>query len=134
MSDFVLDASVAAAWAFEDEATEVSRSARALLEGGRAIVPSLFAFEMANAMGTAVRRKRLTHVEARLFLRIMEDLRIETMALNESPAELYESSHTSGLTSYDAAYLALAAATGHSLATNDAQLRKAAKKAGVALV
>jgi predicted nucleic acid-binding protein len=134
VSDFVLDASVAAAWAFEDEATEVSRSARSLLEGGRAIVPSLFAVEMSNAMGTAVRRKRLTNVEARLFLRIMDDLRIETVAINETPPELYEASRAWGLTSYDAAYLALAVATGHSLATNDAQLRKAAKKAGVTLV
>jgi predicted nucleic acid-binding protein len=134
VSDFVLDASVAAEWAFEDEATDVSRRAKDLLREGRALVPGLFAFELANAVGMAVRRRRLTHSEARLFFRIVEDLRVETVSADPSAVEMYEASRAWDLTAYDAAYLSLASATGRPLATNDAQLRRAAKKAGVALV
>ena len=50
MNSFVIDASVALAWCFDDEATEATRALLDRFEGERAEVPSLWHLELANAL------------------------------------------------------------------------------------
>jgi len=57
---FVLDASVAVAWCFEDEATKFTESVLDLLSAGaEALVPAIWPVEVANALLIAERRKRI---------------------------------------------------------------------------
>jgi predicted nucleic acid-binding protein len=134
LSDFVCDVSVVVAWAFEEEATPVSRRAFDLAGQYALLVPAVFPFELANVMAVAVRRGRLELSEARSFLVRIDELDIQEMAAAEPAVSLLDAAHRFGLTAYDAAYLDLAVRSGRPLATDDAALRKAAKRAGVTLV
>lgn len=61
MSDFVLDASLALQWFFEDEqGREYSLSVLTSLSRKRAIVPVLWFYEVGNGLIMAYRRKRIT--------------------------------------------------------------------------
>jgi hypothetical protein len=73
MAIFVVDASVALAWCFEDEATVWSDALLDRLKAGdEAIVPALWPVEVANAVLMGVRRRRISGEKARRFF---EDLR-----------------------------------------------------------
>src|ERR1700752_1473349 len=60
MAVFVVDASVALTWCFEDEATNWTEEfLDRLRQGDRIIVPAHWATEVANALLMGVRRKRI---------------------------------------------------------------------------
>ena len=83
----------------------------------------------------AHRRKRITLDQVDGFLTRLKALPID--APRQVPEEILELpalSQKHGLTNYDAAYLALALRLKLPLATTDADLRKAAAVAGVAMV
>lgn len=134
MSDFVCDVSVVAAWAFAEESTTVSRRAYDRAHDFAILVPALFPFELANVMSVAVRQGRLELAEARAFLVRVEELELREMVSDQPAVSLFDAAQRFGLTAYDTAYLTLAAESGRPLATDDGALRKAAKRAGVALV
>ncbi|GDY23229.1 twitching motility protein PilT [Verrucomicrobiota bacterium] len=139
MKAFVLDAQTTLAWCFEDESTAATE---ALLDqvGGSVIahVPTLWAYEVANALLSAERQKkaRSNSAKAESFLHRLAALPIETDA--ESTRHAHDKTialaRLHKLTAYDAAYLELALRRGVPLATADEALRKAAKAAGVPLV
>ena len=59
MTDFVLDASVALAWCFEDENTTSARQILARLVTEAASVPAIWPIEVANVLALAERRRRM---------------------------------------------------------------------------
>jgi predicted nucleic acid-binding protein len=134
---FVLDASVAVAWCFEDESTSrTDRLLAALGSGGEAAVPPLWPYEISNAILAAERRKRLTQAQSGLFLASMAQLKI---VVDTSPAtrvfeRVTDEARAHGLTVYDAAYLELCIRRDLPLATLDDKLSKAARAIGVRLV
>jgi len=131
----IVDASVAAAWCFEDEASAFTEAALDEVVRNGASVPALWIFEMANVLAMAERRGRVDaervarFLDALLALPVRVDHR-EAAAL--APA-LVRVSRAQRLTAYDASYLELAMRTGLSLATRDAALRTAAEHVGVTL-
>lgn len=133
MISFVLDASVAASWLFEDQADAESDAALSLLADGSALVPVLFVWETVNVCLTAERRGLLTRAKSSAFLEYLHSLPITLDA--ESPragmAGLLQLAQRHGLSAYDAAYLDLALRSGSPLATKDARLRRAADAEGV---
>ena len=68
---FVLDASIAVAWAFADEEHPVAASALALLRNDEGFVPSLWWFEIRNVLIVNERRGRLRETDTALFLRYL---------------------------------------------------------------
>lgn len=134
MVTIVLDASVVMAWVFEDEMTPTSDRALRALDDARGLVPGLFRYEVANALVVAARRGRITRAEIAAFLTQLDALPIDEQLPPAKPATLHSTATEHTLSAYDAAYLAIAMDSGGHLATNDAALRKAAKKAGVTLV
>jgi predicted nucleic acid-binding protein len=136
MSRLVLDSSIAAAWFFEDETSDLAEYVLDSLAAQQAVVPSIWPLEMANVLVLAERSKRVTTAKTAQFLARLADLPIvldhrdADQAFNGvlGLARLY------GLTAYDAAYLELTLRESLPLATDDRPLRKAAAKAGVALV
>ena len=127
---FVLDASVTLAWCFEDEATAETDELLATLRASSVMVPSIWVFEIANALAVGQRRGRLVEAKAVLFASTLQALPIE-VAPAPPVASIMTVAVTHGLSAYDAAYLELAESTGLPLAALDGRLRAAAVAAGV---
>jgi predicted nucleic acid-binding protein len=107
----------------------------ASLSSKRAVVPILWFYEVGKGLLMAHRRKRITFDQIEGFLTRLKALPID--AAQQVPTEILELpaiAQKHSLTSYDAAYLALAMRFRLPLATTDAELRRAAAAAGVAMV
>ena len=135
--DWVIDSSIALAWALPDETSkEAERFLSRILVGNIFWVPALWWYEMANALLMAQRRKRLTEAERIRLIELYRKLPIQTDIILDS--DIIGRFHTLAieynLSAYDTAYLELAQRRGLGLATIDRQLRSAAQKAGVKVV
>lgn len=129
---FVLDASVAMAWCFEDESRpETDQLLTALADEG-AVVPALWQWEVVNVLLAAQRKGRLTDAQADHFLHLLSQLpiEIETVA---TPTGVLSTGRRHGLSAYDAVYLDLAGRAGLGLATLHDRLAAAARDAGIPL-
>jgi predicted nucleic acid-binding protein len=106
--EFVLDASFALCWCFEDEATPQTESTLTSLENEEATawVPAIWRYEMLNGLGKGVTRGRLTRDKALLFWQEVQALpvRVADVAVNENLLEL---ALKHNLAVYDACYLSL---------------------------
>ncbi|HKF49934.1 MAG TPA: type II toxin-antitoxin system VapC family toxin [Terracidiphilus sp.] len=124
---FVLDASIALAWAFPDESSSLADRAAQLLESGRdgAIAPDVWWYEIRNILLVGERRGRISESDTILFLRQMAELRIELDSTRDDTLML-SLGRKHRLTFYDAAYLALAVREHLALATLDKNLAAAA--------
>ena len=133
MTGVVLDASVALAWCFPDEASEYADEVLVALEGCSLLVPAVWSLEITNAMLVGERAKRLRQSEILRFVDLLETLPLiqDTQSIGEQLSNILPLAREYGLSSYDAAYLELSMRHGAPLATLDGKLRNAAKKAGV---
>jgi predicted nucleic acid-binding protein len=130
---FVLDASTAMAWAFEDEWRPSASVAYDRIRRDAALVPSLWWFEVRNTLIVGERRKRITEQATEAFLRHLSRLRV---TLDHSPDEsaILDLARRHKLTVYDAAYLDLARRENMSLATFDGSLIRAARAEKIPLI
>jgi predicted nucleic acid-binding protein len=128
---FVVDASIALAWVF-DEVHPKASLGRESLRTGEAIVPSLWWFEVRNGLIMGERRGRLSERDTPRFLRDISRL---ALRLDRLPYEagVLTLARRHRLTVYDAAYLELAQRMGVALATLDTQLAEAARAEQVPL-
>lgn len=130
---FVLDASIAASWAFEDEDHPTAALALERLRTDEALVPSLWWFEVRNTLIVSERRGRLAEADTAAFLRGLSRLGvIVDRAPDEAAVLTLARRHR--LTVYDASYLELAQRETLPIATLDKDLRAAAQAAGTALL
>jgi len=130
---FVLDASIAVCWAFGDEEHLIATRARERLADDEARAPSLWWFEVRNALIAGERRGRILESEVGGFL---QDLARLPIRLDSEPIEtdLLSLARRHRLAVYDAAYLELAQREGALLATLDRALTLAATAIRVELV
>jgi len=134
---FVLDSSLAMAFVFEDEASpKTDRVLDDLGVGDEAVTPSLWQWEVGNALLMAERRKRITAVDTNRHLAALQALPIsaDENAFKEAWTASLLLARAHKLTLYDAAYLELAIRLGVPLGSLDTELRKAAKAEGVKLL
>ena len=133
---FVVDNSVVMAWCFEDEASTYTEGVLDQLRDTQARVPAIWPLEVANVLLIAERRDRLTEAETARFAELLQVLPIlvEEADVERILGPVLAVGRAHRLSAYDAAYLELAARQGLPLATQDSRLRKAASKAGVALL
>jgi predicted nucleic acid-binding protein len=130
---FVLDASVSACWALDDEEHTIADVALDRSDVEEIVVPSLWWFEIRNILIVAERRKRLTVATTDAFLRSIRRLKLSIdRAPEEKDVILLARRH--GLTVYDSGYLELALREGLALATLDKRLAAAAEAEGVRLI
>jgi predicted nucleic acid-binding protein len=132
----VLDASVTLAWCFPEESTPSTESILDLLaNGGDAVVPPVWPFEVANALLAGETRKRITAAQVTSVLQRIADLpiSIDPVRMNHAFQQTLALARQARLTEYDASYLELAVRLNLPLATQDLRLQQAAKNAGVAL-
>lgn len=133
---FVLDASAAMAWCFEDETTQASERILRELFVHEAVVPSLWPFEVANALNIALRARRIAPSDGAQFLALLSSFPIETepLAWHKLLPSLLSLARQHRISCYDAAYLELALREALPLATLDLDLKKIAVGLGVVLV
>lgn len=136
MTGIVVDASVALAWCFPDEASEYAEAVLGALDGRSILVPSVWPLEITNALVVAERRKRISPPEIRRFVELLEGLTIHenSLPVAGSVSNILPLAREYGLSAYDASYLEVAIRNGAALATLDAGLEKAGRKAGVAIL
>ena len=135
--DWVLDASIALAWALPDETSLQADQFLSRISGKSTLwVPSLWWYEVANALILAERRKRLTEADGIQLRELYGMLPIKTdMIVGPDTIErLRTLAREYSLSAYDAAYLELALRKGLRLATSDQNLQSAARKAGVRIL
>lgn len=136
MAVFVPDASATLAWFFEDETSGWTEALLSRLSSGdSAVVPKHWSAEVANALLMAVRRGRIDKSKsAELFEALLAlPIRVDDSSSETTFRQVFGLADQYGLTVYDAAYLELAIREGVALATLDADLRNAARAAGVPL-
>ena len=133
---FVVDASVALAWCFDDEESAIADTVLARLEQDAGVAPSIWPLEIANGLRSAERRGRIDERELSGVVRLLEALpiEVEAMSLDRALGGVMPLARAVGLSSYDAAYLDLALRKGLPLATADEYLAQAAVAAGVQLL
>ncbi len=129
----ILDASVAAAWAFDEESQPLAAHALQLVRASGAIAPAIFWYEVRDVLLVNERRGRLSLQQTALYLDniaqlsiMIDDRRPETWAF--ALARLHR------LTFYDAAYLELAQRLELPLATLDGELARAARREKIPLL
>jgi len=134
LTDWVVDSSIALAWALPDETSkEADRFLSRISIRSILWVPALWWYEIANALLMAQRRKRLGEAERMRLMELYRRLPIRTdMALDSDILwRLHTLAIEYNLSAYDAAYLELAQRRGLGLATVDRTLRFAAQRAGI---
>jgi predicted nucleic acid-binding protein len=137
MAVFVVDASAALAWCFEDEASSWTDGLlERLRQGDRIVVPAHWPTEILNGLLVASRRKRIETGQPALFWNELARLPIEAEpALTAIQAKaVLALGEKHDLTMYDAAYLELAHRRQLPLATLDTDLRKVAQAEGIAVL
>lgn len=135
---FVLDASVTLSWLLGDSGAADRAYSNATLEalkypGALAEVPVTWSLEISNVIARAESKSLVAEAQSEAFLEMLANAPIRTDEATASNA-LADTLHLARryrLSSYDASYLELALRTASPLATLDADLAKAARKAGV---
>ncbi len=132
----VLDASVALAWCFEDEAAPYADRVQDMLERDGALVPAIWPLEVANALCVGERKQRLRPADVVRATELLCALPImvDNSILPREFGPVLALARTYGLSSYDASYVELAMRAGLPFATQDARLRAVATDVGVPLV
>ncbi|MBX3381601.1 MAG: type II toxin-antitoxin system VapC family toxin [Phycisphaeraceae bacterium] len=133
---FVLDCSTTLTWLFDEEATPETGELLSRLQEEAAVVPGLWMLEIANALAMAEKRKRSTPAQSDKFLKMLSalDIDVDHEFASRAFGPLLSLCRAHGLTSYDAAYLDLAARRRLPLATMDKQLATAARKLKIAVL
>jgi len=139
MATFVLDASVAISWCFPGDPTEDTPYSRRVLKelvANDAIVPEIWAFEIANSIFVSFsKRGRITDQQIAEYLSLLKALPIRVEPRNLwSNVDLESLARRRNLAAYDAAYLDLALRTDFALATADEPLRQAAIAEGITML
>jgi predicted nucleic acid-binding protein len=131
--NFVLDASIALSWCFEDEGEGQAVLILERLLQEEAVVPSLWALEVTNGLLTAERRGRLDAAAVSRGGNLLLSLPIvmDPMARSRPFAVIQPLARQHRLSTYDAAYLELAIRKRIPLASLDNGLTTAARKEGL---
>jgi predicted nucleic acid-binding protein len=137
VTPFVLDASFALSWFFDDEFSSYSASIAEIMPRSQALVPIVWPLEMANGFLTAFRRGRLPETKAPALIGALDRLRVD-IDRGIAPEFLTQATLTIGiahrLSAYDASYLELAMRRGIPIATQDERLLRPTSAAGIEIL
>ena len=139
MAEFVLDASIAVSWCFPgdpSEDTPYSRRILSMLATEDAIVPEVWAFEIANSLYVSFeKRKRITEPQIAEFLTRLKALPITVEARDLwANVDLEAKARKWNLAAYDAAYVDLALRKCIPLATTDGDMERIALGEGLKIL
>ncbi len=97
--------------------------------------PVIWPLEIANALRSNLRRGRLDAAGVAEVFRLLNELQVNVINPgDQQPRRHFDHAQSHDLTPYDATYLALAQQLSSPLATRDANLARAAVRAGIAVL
>jgi predicted nucleic acid-binding protein len=128
----VIDASMLVAWFLDGKSDLRVETVFDAVTRVETLAPSLFYYEIRNALLVSERRNRITEAMSAAFLRDLGLLPIRLEPAGDDTS-LMTLARKRKLTVYDAAYLELAKREGLPIATLDRALEKAAVAEGIAL-
>ena len=133
---FVLDNSVTMRWFFGDgKPQELAYAGKVLdtMKNASAHVPGSWVLEVANVIARAEARGLVTEARSEAFLEMLEgvEIKVDAATFAHALSGTLQLARRYKLSAYDASYLELALRRGIPLATLDADLQNAARKAGV---
>lgn len=133
---FILDASIALAWHFEDESSALADAIAERCLDERVIVPRHWHAEVTNGLLSGERRKRTAPDRVAFFLKRLAliDLVEDDMGGEEVFERILPLARAHKLTVYDALYLELAERQGVPLATLDTELAIAGRSVGIEIL
>jgi predicted nucleic acid-binding protein len=133
---FVIDASLAMAWCFPEEATTATHELLDRMEREAAAVPAWWFLEITNVLALAERKGRLSPAQVAGFIGLIGvfELDVDDQAPERAFTEILSLCRAHSLTSYDAIYLDLALRRQLPLASLDDDLRTAAQALGIVLL
>ena len=131
---FVIDCSICLSWYVNDESTAFCDQLGLAVHRSEVWVPSLCRAELVSAVINAQRRKRMTIEQRHAVVANANGLPLRIDYEVPSIVELNAMADAHELTPYDAIYFELASRRKLSLATLDAALVRAARKARLPLV
>jgi predicted nucleic acid-binding protein len=137
LNAFVLDASIAISWCFEETQTLYATAVLSLISQGAEVhVPAIWPLEVTNALIKAFRRRHITREELFEYAQRLGELRItvDNEAPDRSFTDVITLAERYQLTTYDAAYLELAKRRSIPIATADGNILQAATGLAVRLV
>jgi predicted nucleic acid-binding protein len=133
--DFILDASFALRWCFEDEISAAAESVLTQLQDQKdtALVPGIWPHELLNGLGKGITRGRIERPKAFM---LWQEIRALPVRVVEIPVDekLLELALQHNLAVYDASYLSLAMMRRLSIATGDGKLQTAAQSIGIGII
>jgi len=125
----VIDSSYTLALVMPDERRPASM---AQVMQDRLATPAIWPLEIANAMRSSMRRRRLARSQVDGLFTQLSILEVDVVSTGHAlPQRHFEAAQVHDLTPYDAMYLELALQWRCPLATRDAELASAARRAGV---
>jgi len=127
----VLDSSVSLSWFFPDERTGFTDAALDLAAHEECWVPGIWRLEFPNALLAAERKRRLTRAERLQVLAEASRLNLKVDTTAHELRSIGDLAERHDLSTYDAAYLELAARLDAALITLDRELAAAASSAGL---
>lgn len=135
---FILDASVALLWlapATNPAGTDYAAATLIALKQSQALVPALFALEIANVVAKLESKGAVTEADSQRYIAILGSLNlsVDQSTAAHALSDTLNLARRYKLSAYDAAYLELSLRTGLPLATLDAGLTKAAAAAGASI-
>jgi predicted nucleic acid-binding protein len=136
LTAFILDNSVTMRWCFENATHPYADSVPETLTGGEAVVPVLWRYEVSAVLAKAQKDGIISATKVGEFLALLQsfNVRVDVESAEYILTDVHRIAVTWRLTSYDAAYLALAMRRQLPLATLDTELIRACKAAGQALL
>ena len=135
---FVLDNSVVMRWLLQDGSEERIAYARKVLgllaqDAGEALVPGIWALEVANVIAKSEAKRLVSEARASAFVGLLQTMCIQSdiHTAEHALSATLQLARRFKLSSYDASYLELALREGLPLATLDADLLYAMEQTGV---
>lgn len=130
MTDFVVDASIVAAWLLPDEDNELAEQARTAMVDSDALAPDLLWHEIRNILVIAERRNRVATDGIANLLTKLRRVPLRIIGVNDD-LRIVQLARDHRLSGYDATHLALATAENLPLITLDKKLNEAARAVGL---
>ena len=131
---YVLDASVALTFVLRDEHDDAAGAFLTSIRHAVIVAPVIWRAEVLNGLVNAQRRQRIDAKGIKEGIALIDGLGVELDLLPIDLPAIYALAVRYRLCVYDALYLDLAAREGVRLATNDDDLKRAAKAANVMVV
>ena len=135
----VVDNSVAMRWLFKDGSDQdrmYAAQVAQLVEASEVFVPALFIAEAANVISKALKVEVISRVQAQSFFELINHMQAQVVSPAHGTQDVMFTALSAcelDLSAYDATYVLLADHLSCPLATLDKDLRKAAKRRGVAI-